>query len=209
MQNNVVVAVSYWFRKLGVTTLRFNFVGTQIGRGHKQVDQVKEAADFLLQGKHLNTPQQSDISSQKKRKAPESILLVGYSYGSLICGSATPSIPQCVGLIMIAPPLAVRHWLYLMNGNYHLAQARKRVSMNRLFVIGSKDNFTSEKIFREIVDTFPEASSTGAVLKGADHFFARREKDLTDIVGKSIKANAAYNLPHFSLSHIITIPYRF
>ena len=193
MQNNVVVAVSYWFRKLGVTTLRFNFVGTQIGRGHKQVDQVKEAADFLLQGKHLNTPQQSDISSQKKRKAPESILLVGYSYGSLICGSATPSIPQCVGLIMIAPPLAVRHWLYLMNGNYHLAQARKRVSMNRLFVIGSKDNFTSEKIFREIVDTFPEASSTGAVLKGADHFFARREKDLMDIVGKSSNENIARN----------------
>jgi alpha/beta superfamily hydrolase len=51
-------------------------------------------------------------------------------------------------------------------------------------VMGDKDNFTSESAFMEIVKTMPQESTTGAVLKDADHFFRGREKDLMDILGK-------------------------
>jgi alpha/beta superfamily hydrolase len=115
---------------------------------------------------------------------PKYILLVGYSYGSIISASASASIPTCVGVVSIAPPLAVRHWLYVFHGNYHLDQAKKRHGLPRLMVIGSEDNFTSEEIFQQVVKTFPKEATTGAVLKGADHFFQRREKDLMDILGK-------------------------
>jgi alpha/beta superfamily hydrolase len=172
MNNNVVLGVVFWFQRLKVTTLRFDFCGSQIGRGYRQVEQVREAADFLLQGQ-----------SSHSTNPPNRILLVGYSYGSIIAGSASCSIPECVGVASIAPPLAVRHWLFFFNGNYHLEQARKRRDLPQLTVMGSEDNFTSETVFMDIVKTMPQKSTTGAVLKGADHFFRGREKDLMDILG--------------------------
>ncbi len=36
MNNNVVLGVVFWFQRLKVTTLRFDFCGSQIGRGHRQ-----------------------------------------------------------------------------------------------------------------------------------------------------------------------------
>ena len=192
MKNNVVLAIVVWFQRLKITTMRFDFCGSQLGRGDRQVAQVREAANFLLTGQHLNSKtsssasksKQSTISSTtKKGRPPNFILLVGYSYGSIISASASASIPQCIGTAMISPPLAVRHWLYMFKGNYHLEQARKR-GLPLLMMIGSNDNFTSEDAFMNIVLTMPQNTTTGAVLKEADHFFRGREKDLMDILGK-------------------------
>jgi alpha/beta superfamily hydrolase len=175
MHNNVVVAAVLYFQSLGVTTLRFDFVGSQIGRGHSQVRQVEEAAQFLLEGKHL---------ASSSTMSPSYILLVGYSYGSLITASASASIPRCIGCISIAPPISVSHWLLCFNSEYHLKRARKRTSLPRLLVLGSRDNFTSEETFMETVTSFSAVTTTGAILKGADHFFAKREKDLMSILGR-------------------------
>jgi alpha/beta superfamily hydrolase len=156
----------------------------------------------------------STSSSSSSSKPPQSILLVGYSYGALITGSASAEIPQCIGTVSIAPPFAVSCWLLFFNSQHHLNQAAKRGRNNdasssnfvgRLFVIGDNDNFTSESAFREVLETqFPSSSSsssssqqqqqqqggggttttTGAVIKGADHFFWKREKDLMDVIGQ-------------------------
>ena len=85
---------------------------------------------------------------------------------------------------MLSPPLAVRHWLYLFHGNYHLEQARKS-GRPLLMIIGSHDNFTAEDAFMDVVESMPTATTTGAVLKDADHFFRGREQDLMDVMGKS------------------------
>ena len=175
MHNNVVVAAVLYFQKLGITTLRLDFGGWQIGRGYAQVTQVEEAAEFLLDGGHLR-------DSNSPNKPPSYILLVGYSYGSLITASASASIPKCIGCISIAPPVSVQHWLLCFNGSYHSSQAHKRKSLPRLFVLGSRDNFTSEQAFRDLVASYSKTTTTGAVLKGADHFFRHREKDLMSIV---------------------------
>lgn len=173
MDNNVVLGVVFWFQRIRVTTLRFDFCGSQIGRGHRQVEQVKEAAEFLLRGSH----------SRRHGRCPNRLLLVGYSYGSIIAASASSSIPQVIGVASIAPPIGVRHWLYMFNGNYHLEQARRRQDMPQLLVIGDEDNFTSERAFMDVVKAMRQETTTGAVLKGADHFFRGREKDLMDILG--------------------------
>lgn len=184
MNNNVVLAIAVWFQRLKITTMRFDFCGSQIGRGGPQVDQVVEAANFLLTGQHQTTKTTSSKSpTTQKITPPKFILLVGYSYGSIICASASANIPKCIGTVMISPPLAVRHWLYMFHGNYHLDQARRR-GLPLLMIIGSNDNFTSEDAFMDIVHTMPENTTTGAVLNEADHFFRGREKDLMDIMGK-------------------------
>mmetsp|Transcript_20999 Transcript_20999/g.52088 ORF Transcript_20999/g.52088 Transcript_20999/m.52088 type:complete len:277 (+) Transcript_20999:95-925(+) len=186
MNNNVVLAIAVWFQRLGITTMRFNFSGSQIGRGDYQVDNVREAANFLLSGQHLNGKQGSSKSKvpgeSEEKKPPKFILLVGYSYGSVISGSASATIPECIATVMISPPLAVRHWLYMFNGSYHLDQAR-RAKLPLLMMMGNEDNFTNEDAFMDIVNTMPQNTTTGAILKHCDHFFRGREKDLMDIIG--------------------------
>lgn len=174
MNNNVVLAVVQYFQRLKVTTARFDFCGSQLGRGYRQVDQVKEVANVLLSGK---------FQSSSNTKFPTRILLVGYSYGSIICASASASIPQCIGMIWIAPPLGVRHWLYLFAGNSHLQQARQRANLPQLMIMGSKDNFTSEDSFHSVVKTMPAESTTAIVLKNVDHFFGRREEEVVEVIG--------------------------
>jgi alpha/beta superfamily hydrolase len=101
----------------------------------------------------------------------------------LIAASASAEIPECVGVVSIAPPFAVQHWLLMFHHNYHLFQSAARTNLPRLFVIGSEDNFTSEASFFEVVEQrFQLDSTTAAVIKGVDHFFARRERDLMDVV---------------------------
>lgn len=179
MQNHVVLNVVQFFQRLKVTTMRFDFCGSQIGRGYSQIDQVKEAASVLVKGTFLSS------SSQQTNNLPKNILLVGYSYGSIICASATASIPECIGMIWIAPPLGVRRWLYLFAGNTHLEQAKKRPNMPQLMIMGSKDNFTSIEDFENVVSTMPEATSS-SVLKGSDHFFGSSAK-LKDLLAEICK----------------------
>jgi alpha/beta superfamily hydrolase len=180
MQNNVVLAIVLFFQALGVTTLRFDFATIQIGRGYREVEQVVEAANFLLGGGN----KRDDPNQPSKRRAPKAILLVGYSYGSLITGSASADIPSCIGCISIAPPIAFKHWLLLFNADHHVSQAKKRSSLPRLMVIGDEDNFSNQDSFLTFVDSFPSDSTSGAIVKDANHFFHRREKDLTNVIGQ-------------------------
>ncbi len=139
MHNNVVVAAVLYFHSIGITTLRFDFAGSQVGRGNAQVSQVTEAASYLLGGKHIQT--------STSNKPPSYILLCGYSYGSLITASASSLIPQCIGCISIAPPVSVQHWLLCFNHKFHSNQARLRTSLPRLLILGSSDDFTSQQAF--------------------------------------------------------------
>lgn len=174
MHNNVVTAAVLYFQSLGITTVRFDFCGSGVGRGYAQVEQVQEVAQGLLTGKFI-------VGEVR----PLQILLVGYSYGSLITGSASADIPETIGIVSIAPPFAVQHWLLMFNSSYHLKRASEREDLPRLLVLGSEDNFTTEKAFKDIVENrFPPESTTGAVIKGADHFFGHRERDLMDVIGQ-------------------------
>lgn len=242
MHNNVVTAAALYFQRLHVTTLRLDFKGSQVGRGHGEVSQIVEAAEFLMSGRHLRSDSEGETNSgaasvtlslsnnvgnesasgvgdriadhddnsrQGRRRRqeqldesnsshnlqpqrhvnnetftpPNSVVLMGYSYGSLIAGSASASIPQCVGVISVAPPIGVQNWLLLFNSRYHTERARRRKSLPRLMIQGNKDNFTTERQFSNAVLSYPPDSTTGAVIKDADHFFYGREKDLLTVVG--------------------------
>eukprot|EP00521_Asterionellopsis_glacialis_P013339 CAMPEP_0195306222 /NCGR_PEP_ID=MMETSP0707-20130614/37077_1 /TAXON_ID=33640 /ORGANISM="Asterionellopsis glacialis, Strain CCMP134" /LENGTH=339 /DNA_ID=CAMNT_0040370433 /DNA_START=254 /DNA_END=1273 /DNA_ORIENTATION=+ len=203
MQNNVVSATVLYFQQLGVTTLRMNFVGSQVSRGHYQVSQVEEAANYLVNGCHQSQSQSKTSNNnnhppqpqpQPSRRGsppppPECILLVGYSYGSLIAASASANIPQCVGCVSIAPPFGVKHWLLLFNSTFHLQQSQRKPWLPKLLISGSQDNFTSESTFQSTIESFSQhhptisTTTTGAILKDADHFFHRREAELMKVIG--------------------------
>lgn len=116
------------------------------------------------------------------------VLLIGYSYGSLITSSASASIPQCIGCVLISPSFSVMDWLLMFNSSHHMAQAKIRSDIPRLFVIGDRDNFTSLKVFFDYVVTFPNHSTTTAtsyvVIPKADHFFVGSEHTIATIVGQ-------------------------
>ena len=168
LHNNVVVAACLYFQRLGVTTARFDFNGG-IGRGFTQVAQVLDVARGLLE------------------TLPEAkhILLVGYSYGSLIAASASADLPECMASVSIAPPFSVSHWLVMFHSNHHLEKATRKEELPRLLLIGTQDNFTSEEVFQRTLEQhYPEETTTGAVIKDADHFFRHREKDVMDVIGQ-------------------------
>lgn len=175
LHNNVVVAAVLYFQRLGLTTCRFDFCGTQIGFGYTQVEQLKKVTEKLLDG---------DFCQGKT--PPKSVLMVGYSYGSLITTSASAAFPQCIGSIAISPPFGVQMWLLLFASQGHLQTAAKEAPhLPRLFVLGDKDNFTSEKSFRSTLDQyFSSQYATAAVVQGADHFWVRRERDALGVVGQ-------------------------
>ena len=194
MHNNVVISAAMFFQALGVTTLRMDFATSQISRGYKEVGQVIEAANFVLSGQHINdngpgSHSENDDGGRSseetnQRRNPTSILLVGYSYGSLIAGSASAGIPACIGSVSIAPPVDFKNWLLLFNAGHHVRQAQKRKTLPRLFVIGTEDNFSSQESFRNFVDGFPDDSTSAALIKHSDHFFNGSEKDLMNVVGQ-------------------------
>ena len=77
-----------------------------------------------------------------------------------------------------------KNWLLLFNAGHHVRQAQKRTTLPRLFVIGTEDNFSSQKSFRDFVDAFPHDATSDALIKHADHFFNGNEKDLMNVVGQ-------------------------
>lgn len=197
LHNPVVAALTlYLQQQLRLTTVRFNFAGSQIGRGYAQVEQVKAIVDHLLAGTlepcdataAATEPSSQSHSQQKQLQNPTNVLLIGYSYGSLIMGSALADIPQAVGGVWIAPPFGVQHWLLLFHSQYHLQRSVQRPDLPRLLILGDQDNFTSVATFEQVLDkTFPKPTTTGALLRGADHFFPRREKDVIDVLAQWLK----------------------
>lgn len=177
LRNNVVVATVLYFQRLGITTCRFDFGGWQLSNGNRQVEQVQTMARRLLRG---------DFSNDTNIK-PKHIILVGYSYGALIAASASADIPECIACVSVAPPFGVAHWLLCFHSQYHLERAAQRSDLPKLLILGDRDDFTSEKKFRQVVESYNnEEMTTGAIIKNADHFFVQREKDLMKVISSWI-----------------------
>ena len=77
-------------------------------------------------------------------------------------------------------------WLLMFASQNHLkAAATAAPNLPRLFILGDKDNFTSEKSFYATLDQyFSNQHSTAAVVQGADHFWVRRERDALGVIGQ-------------------------
>lgn len=174
--NNVVHAVVSYFQKLGCTTLRFNFQGSQIGFGSPQVNQMRGICEKLLAGNGC------------EKGAPRKLLLVGYSYGSLISTSASADLglSSVMATVSIAPPFGVQHWLLLFQSSHHMKKAAAITDMPRLFIMGDQDNFTSVDTFSKTVerDFATTVRKEARIIENVDHFFHRQEGEAVKLIGE-------------------------
>jgi uncharacterized protein len=172
MHNPVVVAAAQYFQtKVQVTTLRFDFCGSQIGFGTAQVRQLVQLAQDVIE-----------------ETAARHILLVGYSYGALIAASITTrTIPSLIGLVAIAPAFGVAHWLFCFQSDSLLRLGKDDdPDLPRLLIMGDADNFTDRTTLATTVQKYYPSSSKSVVLEGGvDHFFrSRKERELmNNIIG--------------------------
>ena len=147
MRNNVVSALSAAFQEAGIATLRFNFRGVgqsggSHGEGEAEVEDVKAAVTDLL-----------------NRQAVSSVIVSGYSFGSIVglrAGAEDERVHQLIG---IALPIGLRDPSFLITAN-----------KPTLLISGDNDNFSPIPGLQELVEQMSEPKKL-LVLPGVDHFF--------------------------------------
>lgn len=140
----------------GCSVARFNFRGG-INRGSSSVMDVKAVADWFTKPVDGRGP----LASQ--------VLLVGYSYGSMIAAAAAAEIPECIGYALLGPPLAYGWAVYLFNQGWLCQQAAESAGKPKLLMIGTDDVFCGVDQFRSFAETLPDPK-TIVVKNGLDHF---------------------------------------
>lgn len=147
-----VLTAANFFARAGCATCRVSF-RSGVGRGHGSVDDAVAAAAAL------------------RDSGARSILLVGYSYGSLVAIRAAAKLPDCVGWVAVNPPLSYA-WFLLSFCSEHCAAARAS-GVPKLLVHATEDVFCANGTFDGFVETVPEPRTVVAV-EGASHFDVRR-----------------------------------
>lgn len=146
--------------KAGCSTVRLDF-RTGIGSGESSVADVKAAAAWFTEPIEGGEP----IASQ--------VLIIGYSYGSVIGAAAAAEIPKCIGWATLGPPLDYAWALYVMNGASMRSRAADSAGRPKLMMVGTRDQFCSEATFQGFVTQMPEPRKA-VVLANVDHFSLSR-----------------------------------
>ena len=152
MHNNVVSALAHAFQKENIATLRFNFrgVGHSEGahdEGVAECEDVKAAVTALLD-----------------RQAVSTVVVAGYSFGSMVGLRAGAEDDRVHSLIGVAFPLGVRDPSFLVN-----------VTKPTLFISGDRDTYSPLPDLTELVSKMPAQLET---IGGADHFLMARESEV-------------------------------
>ena len=127
-----------------VTTLRFNF-RTGLDCGYGACADLRAACDYLLHA--IDDP-------------PERLLLVGYSYGSLVVAETAPDIEACSAFAMLAPPLGVMKPLF---GARRPDVAAARSRKPKLALLGTHDQFCTKERFNEWASTLAQPAAADIV----------------------------------------------
>jgi uncharacterized protein len=146
MRNNVVVAVTRVYQRMGYATLRFNFRGVGGSQGSYadglgEQEDVRAAIAFL-QGMGMT-----------------SIDLAGYSFGAWVNAHLSCKETDITNMVMVSPPVAFIAFTSI-----------KAIDCLRLIVTGSRDEIAPVEMIREV---HPHWNSTARleVIEGADHFY--------------------------------------
>ena len=154
MHNNIVSALADTFQQAGMATLRFNFRGVgrsggEHGGGETEVEDVKAAVTYLL-----------------SRQAVPTVVVAGYSFGSMVglrAGAADPRVHKLIG---VALPVGVGDPSFLLG-----------VTKPTLLISGDHDNYSPISSLQSLFAKLPEPKALVTVA-GADHFFWGQEEEV-------------------------------
>ena len=154
MHNNVVSALADALQQAGVATLRFNFRGVgrsggEHGGGEAEVEDVKAAVTYLL-----------------SRQTVPTVVVAGYSFGSMVGLRAGAVDPHVHTLIGVALPLGFGDPSFLLSS-----------TKPKLLISGDRDNFSPLPGLQSLFAKLPEPKALVTV-PSADHFFWGQEGEV-------------------------------
>ena len=164
MHNNVVSALVQVLQQAGIATLRFNFRGVgRSGGSHEQgngeVEDVKAAVTYLL-----------------SRQAVSTVVVAGYSFGSMVGLRAGVADDRVHKLIGVALPMGFGDPSFLPPS-----------PKPKLLISGDHDNYCPLPALNEFFAKLVEPKAL-VIVNGADHFFWGQE-------GEVAKVAAAFLIP--------------
>lgn len=154
MRNNVISALTEAFQQAGVATLRFNFRGVggsggEHAGGEAEGEDVQAAVTYLL-----------------SRQAVPTVVVAGYSFGSMVglrAGAADQRVHQLIG---VALPLGFGDPSFLLT-----------VTKPKLLISGDHDDYSPLPGLQSLFANMPEPKALVTV-NGADHFFWGKESEV-------------------------------
>ena len=160
MYNNVVEALQKAFAAEYYSTLRFNFRGVGGSTGMYE-EGVGETKDVLAVCGHL------------KKLGLTKLFLAGYSFGAwvgskVLEGNKNPFTAS----ICVSPPIN-----YF---NFNWDNLNNKIN---LFICGDCDQYCSLDV---LIQKAKKINSPVETIRGADHFYMGKEKELTDILRQHI-----------------------
>ncbi len=167
----------------GVVVMRFNFGGVgksggNFTNGREEIFDVGSAVDWLGSYTGLEL---------------EKIVVVGWSFGSLMALLASTK-PERAGLtIAISPPIAVID-------SEDLSKKLAAAPGSRFYVVGERDDLCpAESLFKFAEQVSGIDRENVCVIPGADHFLFGREKDVAEVVKKIIGTRGFLENPQSNL----------
>ena len=158
MHNNVVEALQEAFASENYTTLRFNFRGVGASTGYYD-EGNGEQQDIIAVCAYLQEQGFSELA------------FAGYSFGSWVGSKIFErEVTPFSFIIFVAPPV-----------NYFDFQWNDLKDKIDLIICGDSDQFCSLNILKR------EAAKINApleIIRGADHFYMGKERELTEILKK-------------------------
>jgi uncharacterized protein len=169
MDNNVVLAICEELFEKSMMTLRFNFRGVgqsegHFGHGAGEQEDVAAALSYL---------------AAHKKADPLRIGFAGYSAGAVF------GLPAAVKDERVRAMAAVSLPLGMMD-----LKALKGSTKPKLFVLGSRDDYTTEAELTRFCRSCKEPKEC-VVVTGADHFWQGHEADLSARVGSFFQRTLA------------------
>ena len=160
MYNNVVEALQKAFAAEYYSTLRFNFRGVGGSTGMYE-EGVGETKDVLA------------VCGYLKKLGLTKLFLAGYSFGAwvgskVLEGNKNPFTAS----ICVSPPIN-----YF---NFNWDDLNNKIN---LFICGDCDQFCSLDV---LIQKAKKINSLVETIRGADHFYMGKEKELTDILRQHI-----------------------
>ena len=154
MHNNVVSALAHAFQKENIATLRFNFRGA--GRSEGAHDEgVAEREDV-----------KAAVTTLLDRQAVSTVVVAGYSFGSMVGLQAGTEDDRVHRLIGVAFPLGLRDPAFLVP-----------VTKPVLLISGDRDTYSPIPDLTELISKI-SAPKQLETINGADHFFMAREGEV-------------------------------
>ncbi|HJX85709.1 MAG TPA: alpha/beta fold hydrolase [Candidatus Angelobacter sp.] len=150
LHNKVVYHAMKTLSGFGFPVLRFNFRGAGLSEGQHdhgrgEVDDVRTALDWLDHEFHLP------------------LIFCGFSFGAATGLRAACDGDRVPGLISLGTPVNVE-------GRAYTYQFLQDCTKPKLFISGSRDQYSSEKNLREVFAMLAEPKEL-ILVEGGDHFF--------------------------------------